>query len=181
MMARLDNLGGFHIFFTLSCAEMRWDGIMGTILQQEDASLEVIFDGDNNSVLINGKPLDDYLKCSENCSEKCCKKCISRSKLVCDHVFLVTRMFDHRVKMFIKHIVMKGTETNGLLPVDYYTYRVEFQSCRMPHIHGCLWLNESFLKPYRDVNDPTAFDDNKVILLSVVLLYVKVLSLCLYH
>ena len=32
MLARLDNLGPFQLFFTLSCADMRWDENFAAIL-----------------------------------------------------------------------------------------------------------------------------------------------------
>ena len=32
MLAKLDNLGPFQLFFTLSCADMRWDENFAAIL-----------------------------------------------------------------------------------------------------------------------------------------------------
>ena len=32
-LAKLDNLGPFHLFFTLSCADMRWDENFAAILK----------------------------------------------------------------------------------------------------------------------------------------------------
>ena len=42
MLAKLDNLGPFHFFFTLSCADKRWDENISSILQriEEDISVE---------------------------------------------------------------------------------------------------------------------------------------------
>merc|ERR1711888_60598 len=34
MIARLDNLGPFHLFFTLSCADMRWNENFAAILNE---------------------------------------------------------------------------------------------------------------------------------------------------
>ena len=36
MIAKLDNLGPFQLFFTLSCADMRWDENFGSILQDNN-------------------------------------------------------------------------------------------------------------------------------------------------
>jgi hypothetical protein len=36
MLARLDNLGPFHFFFALSCADLRWDENFGAILRQKE-------------------------------------------------------------------------------------------------------------------------------------------------
>ena len=33
MIAKLDNLGPFHLFFTFSCADMRWEENFGAILK----------------------------------------------------------------------------------------------------------------------------------------------------
>ena len=35
MIAKLDNLGPFQLFFTLSCADMRWDENFASILQEK--------------------------------------------------------------------------------------------------------------------------------------------------
>jgi len=36
MLARLDNLGAFQLFFTLSCADMRWDENFAAILLEKE-------------------------------------------------------------------------------------------------------------------------------------------------
>ena len=35
MLAKLDNFGPFHIFYTLSCGDMRWDENFTTILREK--------------------------------------------------------------------------------------------------------------------------------------------------
>ena len=50
---------------------------------------------------------------------------ISKHNLLKNHVMLITRIFDNRVKSFIKNILMG--EGKDKLPIKYYTYRVEFQ------------------------------------------------------
>ena len=49
-----------------------------------------------------------------------------------------TRYFQHRVKQFIRTIMMGK---NNPMHVKYYTYKVEFQDRGAGHIHGALWLN----------------------------------------
>ena len=49
----------------------------------------------------------------------------SRHEILHDHVMVITRIFDHRVKSFIKNILMGPGKDK--LPISYYTYRVEFQ------------------------------------------------------
>jgi hypothetical protein len=62
--------------------------------------------------------------------------------------------------MFIKHMVMKGGKDS--LPVEYFTYRVEFQLRGMAHVHGCLWLDEKFIEKYKSPAADGSFDVEKV-------------------
>ena len=40
MLSKLDNFGPFHFFFTLSCADLRWDENFAAILRDKDCTLE---------------------------------------------------------------------------------------------------------------------------------------------
>merc|ERR1712030_26202 len=40
MLAKLDNLGPFHLFFTLSCADMRWDENFAAILLERGLEIK---------------------------------------------------------------------------------------------------------------------------------------------
>ena len=40
MLAKLDNLGPFQFFFTLSCADLRWDENFSTILRKLGHTIE---------------------------------------------------------------------------------------------------------------------------------------------
>ena len=62
MIAKLDNLGAFHMFFTLSCADMRWDENFASILQEKgfDIKHKVIKDDeDNRGIIVKVKRLGD--------------------------------------------------------------------------------------------------------------------------
>ena len=48
MLAKLDNLGPFQFFFTLSCADKRWDENISSILHRMGISVEYSFDGMGN-------------------------------------------------------------------------------------------------------------------------------------
>ena len=50
MIAKLDNLGPFHLFFTLSCADMRWDETFASILQERGFEIRynVVKDDEEN-------------------------------------------------------------------------------------------------------------------------------------
>ena len=129
LTAKVQQLGPFHVFFTLSCAEMRWAEVYLAILRDMGIeSLEIIhgrngeWNGTDNDILINGKPFWEYINSRKE----------SKSQFLMDYIVLVTRIFDDRVKSFMKHVVMK----NGKPLFSYYSYRVEFQARGLPHIHG---------------------------------------------
>ena len=123
----VQQLGPFHLFFTLSCAEMNWSEIFVSIFLNMDPKYSVrrsesngAWSGDDSDIFIkygDGEemPLWDYVN----------NLPISKHNLLKNHVMLITRIFDNRVKSFIKNILMG--EGKDKLPIKYYTYRVEFQ------------------------------------------------------
>ena len=60
-----------------------------------------------------------------------------------EYTLVITRIFDERVKCFIKHILMSRGKDK--VPMEYYSYRVEFQARGLPHIHGVAWIEKKFL------------------------------------
>ena len=67
----------------------------------------------------------------------------SKSELLRGFSFLITRLFDARVKSFVKNILMAHGKDK--INLAYYSYRVEFQARGMPHIHGVAWIDEDVL------------------------------------
>ena len=110
MLARLDNLGPFHFFFTLSCADLRWDENFGAILRQKEGiTLQYCMEEDeegnpSTKIYVNftkeGKPIvkemREYLQ--EEVNE-------TLHEYIRGNVLLATRYFNHRVKGFI-HTLM---------------------------------------------------------------------------
>ena len=84
---------------------------------------------------INGVPWEDYLK--ERGME------INLNEEMRKNVLTLTRIFDRRLKMFTKHIIMGK---NNPMHVNYFTYRIEFQSRGAGHAHGLLWLDLEAVK-----------------------------------
>ena len=139
MLARLDNLGPFQLFFTLSCADMRWTENFAAILLEKGYEIDFsesykITDGASDKHIRartkgqNWKPIHQFI--DEDLDE-------SLHELVRGNVLTATRYFDHRVKQFINKILMGK---NNPMHVKYYTYKVEFQDRGAGHIHGTLWL-----------------------------------------
>ena len=60
--AKLENLGPFQFFFTLSCADSRWDENFSSILRNLDVTVNYEFDSEGNNTTIikdiNGKEMD---------------------------------------------------------------------------------------------------------------------------
>ena len=131
LTAKIQQLGPFHVFFTLSCAERRWAEVYLSVLRNMGIeNLEVIhgrngeWNGTDTDILVNGIPLWEYLQSRKE----------SQNELLMNYIVLVTRIFDDRVKSFMKHMVMKGGKDEPIF--KYYSYRIEFQARGLPHVHG---------------------------------------------
>ena len=111
LFAKVQNYGPFNVFFTLSCADYRFNENFTSLLQDETITYN--FKDGQEEVLINGLSVEEYL--SQNSS---------RHEHIKNNILTATRNFQHRVKSFIKNIVM-----NAFSPmiVRFYSYRVEFQ------------------------------------------------------
>ena len=124
MLAKLDNLGPFHLFFTLSCADLRWEENFGSILQDQGWDVKYTLnkdEEDNWDTIVearknnkdNYKPIKEFI---QNDIDE------TLHELVRDNVMTATRYFQHRVKQFIRTIMMGK---NNPMHVKYYTYKVE--------------------------------------------------------
>ena len=121
LLARMEQLGPFHFFFTLSAAEMKWPEVTTAILhyeqqidkisyepgwQEDEEKIKIYFlkweDGDEQKV----QTLKHY---KANMKEK--------HKFFKDHFLLITRLFDNRVKAFINNILMANEH------VEHFSYR----------------------------------------------------------
>ena len=119
LVAKVKQLGPFHIFFTFSCGEMRWPEVYLTLLREKnyDISQPEDYDGHLENMLVEGKPLWEYVNEDMSCS---------KHELFRESTFLITLMFDERVKSFIKNILMANADDQ--VKFRYYSYRVEFQA-----------------------------------------------------
>ena len=137
MIAKLENIGPFQFFFTLSCGDMRYDENFSTFLTENKYEMEYFFNSDSTietRVLSKDerkidKDLRTFLK--EDVSE-------SLHEMIRTNVMTATRNFHHRVETFRKKILMGK---NNPMNIKYISYRVEFQGRGAAHIHGTLWLD----------------------------------------
>ena len=95
MLAKLDNLGPFHMFFTLSCGELRWPAAFAAIMMERGYSIRYRStkatgqdDVTTEARLPNGEwlPLEEFLK---NHVEE------SLHELIRGNVVMSTRYFHH--------------------------------------------------------------------------------------
>ena len=118
LIAKVKQLGPFHVFYTFSCGEMRWSEVFLCLFKQKGYKVQYpeCWSGNDAEILIEGKELWTYV--NEEMSQ-------SKHELFRDYTFLITRLFDARVKSFVTNILM--ARGNDKIPFRFYSYRVEFQ------------------------------------------------------
>ena len=135
MLAKLENIGPFHIFFTLSCGDTRCDENFSSFLVENGYILEysVDEDGTTNTRVKDGKLLDKTLEqfLQEDVNE-------SLHEMIRTNVLTATRNFQHRVDAFRNEIL---SNKDNPMKIKHISYRVEFQGRGAAHIHGTLWLD----------------------------------------
>ena len=150
MIAKLDNLGAFQIFWTLSCADKRWMTNFAAILME--AGIEIYYDvvtkEDHPTTAIKARhkeqewiPIEEFLK--DHLNE-------DLRLLIAGNVITATRYFQDRVKKFITQILMSPSNP---MRVKHFSYRVEFQERGAGHIHGVVWLDLKMLQRTFRVGD----------------------------
>ncbi len=94
LIAKLENLGAFQIFFTLSCADLRWHETFTAFLKNHKIHYEVI-NGAKLCFVTNDKgevkTLDAFMKEEEN---------VTKYEVVRKNVLSATLHFDKRVREF---------------------------------------------------------------------------------
>ena len=138
MMAKLDNLGPFQFFFTLSCADKLWNENLTTILQEQGIKVHYGYDefGEEETMVQVEKEgkmvwltLDEYV---EHFMDESIHEVLRRN------VVTATRNYNHIVKSFVKEVMMDHSNPMSL---EYYTSKLELQGRGAAHNHGTLWLN----------------------------------------
>ena len=136
LLSLLENIGPFHIFFTLSCGDTRYEENFSSFLSKNGYTVEYVTHKDGTTETRvrsrnrrNSKPLKSFL--SEDVNE-------SLHEMIRTNVLTASRNFQHRVNAFRNEILLGK---NNPMHVKYVSYRVEFQGRGAAHIHGTLWLN----------------------------------------
>ena len=136
------NLGPFQFFFTLSCADSRWNENFSSILRNLGVSMKYEFDSNGAEITKvtnkNGEEFEliDYLKTEIDQSQH---------EMIRTNILNASRNYNHRVKAFIKQIVM---DKSNPMAVKYYSTKVEFQGRGAAHNHGVLWVDVNRMEFY---------------------------------
>ena len=97
MIAKLENLGPFQWFFTLSCADKKWDENFSSLLAETDVTLEyeVLPDGSSLTIVkFNEDGHERTLELHEYIANKVDE---SLHEILRTNVLNATRNFNHRV------------------------------------------------------------------------------------
>ena len=125
LFTKLESLGPFTFFFTLSCADVRWPENFTALLEGHKVTYECI-EG-KEDFFIDDQPLDEFLKAYPN-----------KHEFIKNNLLNATLNFQHRLRMFLKNVMLsKGAP----LTLSHYNYRIEFQFRGAPHAHGTLWMD----------------------------------------
>ena len=110
IIARMEQNGPFHLFFTLSCAEKRWPENFVSILKQQGKHIRYEVDQETNEtkIMVGDITLEEYLE-NENIT-----------KMMAENVLTVARNFDKRMRAFLNTIILSK---HSPMKVKHYTYR----------------------------------------------------------
>ena len=156
MMARLDNFGPFHAFFTVSCADYRWTENVVVVLRERGISVRCTIDSDQEEtyeVYLDEEsgwiPINDYVA---NKMDETVHNILRRN------VVTATRNYQQRVQALMTNIVKHPSNP---LSVKHYASKLEFQARGAGHHHGVLWLDIERIERKVDVHllDPETAPD----------------------
>ena len=105
MITKLENIGPFHLFFTLSCSDARYDENFSSFLVDNGYVIEYSKKADQTRETIvksrNGREINKTLKqfLHEDVDE-------SLHEMIRTNVLTATRNFQHRVEAFRNEIII---------------------------------------------------------------------------
>ena len=135
MLAKIDNFGPFHWFYTLSCADMRWNENFTSILREK--GYKIVWTQINTDVKVEVEFFKDGRKKKKDLDVFLAKECDeSLHEFIRTNVFIATRNFVHRVRAFRTEIMMGK---NNPMKITYWSDKMEFQGRGAGHIHGVAW------------------------------------------
>ena len=141
VIAKLEQLGAFQFFYTLSCADKRWPETFVSILRQKGLIISYRPSKEKVTSTYSFQPDEIWVKTGEDQPEQRLEEYLATQnehELIRKNVLSLTMAFDKRVHAFMRRIVKaKSSPMN----VEHHHYRVEFQLRGAGHIHGVLWCD----------------------------------------
>ena len=128
MLGKIDNFGPFHWFYTLRCADMRWEENFTSILREK--GYKIIWEAKDGDVTVKV----EFIKAGV--ADRIILQKLHES--IRTNVFTVTRNFLHRVKALRTEIMMG---MNNPMRIKYRSDKMEFQGRGAGHIHGVAWCD----------------------------------------
>ena len=142
MLAKLDNFGPFHIFYTLSCGDMRWADNFTSILREK--GYNIIWNaGEFNLEEVSEVDIEVEFGPEDTKGKKMLRTFLEEEVDESIHefirdVFIATRNFMNRVKNFRKEVMLGQ---NNPMAIEHWSDKMEFQGRGAAHIHGVAWCN----------------------------------------
>ena len=137
MLAKMDNFGPFHIFYTLSCGDMRWQENFTSILKEK--GYNIIWTAPNGNLEESAEVKIEVELETEGVKKpvilkEFLEKYVDESlhEFIRTNVFIATRNFVHRLKNFRKEIMMGH---NNPMAIENWCDKMEFQGRGAAHIH----------------------------------------------
>ena len=148
MLARLDNLGPFQIFFTLSSADMRWEENFTSVLRDRYVHIQYDFETLESRIEVRNevtneietKSLADFL--ANDVDE-------TLHELIRTNVLTAVLNFNQRFTAFKKEIMFGA---NNPMQIEYFSSKLEFAIRGAAHIHGVLWLELNKLDTENEID-----------------------------
>ena len=132
MMARLDNFGPFHVFFTLSCADYRWPENLMSILHEHGIGIRCSIDNDETETYEVYSDKHGWIEMEEYIENEMDE---SLHEVMRKNVVTATRNYQKRVEAAMKTIICNQSNP---LSVKHYSTKLEFQARGAGHHHGTL-------------------------------------------
>lgn len=140
VIAKLEQLGAFQFFFTLSCADRRWPQTFVAILRQEGLTINYKPIKEKSTSKYSFQPDEIWVKPTQGPELRLEEYLADRNEhqMIRENVLTLTMSFDRRVHAFLRRIVCAKSSPMKVL---HRHYRVEFQLRGAGHIHGVLWTD----------------------------------------
>ena len=121
MMARLDNFGPFHIFFTLSCADYRWPENLMSILLEKGIGLRCSINSDQTETYEVFSDAHGWITMEDYIDNEMDE---SLHEVMRKNVVTATRNYQQRVEAVMQTIIWNP---NNPLSVKHFSSKLEFQ------------------------------------------------------